>query len=673
MIAVLRALGAPIEGPEDVPDALRERREELARRLVEPVVPAWEGVGSVLLTLPSGRVPEHVRCRLHLEDGSVRSWKAEVSSLHPAPAGEGFLRAAGARAADLALPDPMPFGYHRLEVELGARAGAASVISAPLRAADTLGSGCWGVFAPVYALHRARSWGVGDLSDLAALLEAVRGLEGTLVGTLPLYAAFLKDPAEPSPYSPVSRLFWNELFLDIEALPEVRADAAARRLARSAGVRRELERLRAGELVDHGGVMDVKRRVLEGAARALLSRPSARRDAFEAFGRQRPRLEDYARFRAAGERWGVDWRRWPGPPRDGRLDGSEVDPDAVGYHRYVQWAAEEQLGSLARGALYLDLPLGVHPDGYDVWRERDAFAFGVSAGAPPDDFFPLGQDWGFPPPHPERIREQGYAYQIECLRHAMRHAGAMRVDHVMGLHRLYVVPHGDPADRGAYVRHRPEEWYAILSLESHRAGTTVVGEDLGTVPPGVRSSLRRYGVLGSHVLQMEIDPDRAPPLREPPARSLASLNTHDMPPFAAFWRGLDIAQRVAHGLLSEAEAAAERERRARLREAVTAQLRSEGHLRSRRPSDGEVLAACLAALASSPAAAVVVSLEDLLGETRAQNLPGVAAHPSWRRRTAVPLDEAIGSDGVADRLRLVGSLRRDAASAGRTERTARRA
>jgi len=669
LVAVLRALGAPLDSPEEVPEALRERREELARRPVEPVTPVWEGLGSIALNLPPGRAPERVRCRLDLEDGTARSWTADVSSLRRSSARS--LGAAGGATVVLPLPGRLPLGYHRLEVELGARRGAALVISAPVRAAHTLPPGCWGVFVPLHALHRARGWGVGDLADLATLAGSVGELGGTLVGTLPLYAAFLRDHVEPSPYSPVSRLFWNELFLDVEALPEVRADPEARRLMGSAAFRREVDRLRAGDLVDHAAVMALKRRVLEPGARALLSGSSARREALEGFGRGRPRLEDYARFRAAGERWGADWRRWPGPPRDGRLRGTEVDPAAVGYHRYVQWATEEQLGGLGRSSLYLDLPLGVNPDGYDVWRDRDAFALGVSAGAPPDAFFPGGQDWGFPPPHPERIREQGYAYHAECLRHAMRHAGALRIDHAMGLHRLYWVPHGFPADRGAYVRHRPEEWYAIVSLESHRAGTTVVGEDLGTVPAGVRSSMRRHGVLRSHVLQFDADPDRSPPLSEPPARSLASLNTHDMPPFASFWRGLDIAERVAHGLLAASEAGVEQERRARLRDAVIEHLRAAGHLRSRRPGEGEVLSACLAVLAASPAEAVVVALEDLWGETRAQNLPGVAEHPSWRRRAAHPVEEALGLPEVADRLRLVGALRREAASAGAGRRMGR--
>lgn len=666
LIAVLRALGAPVEGPGDVLDALRERREELARRLVEPVTPVWVGrPARVALTPPPRRPVRRVGCRLEHEDGSVRTWRVDVSSLRPA-----------GRTVELDLLDPLPPGYHRLEVELGRRSATTLVICAPPRVADPLPPRCWGVFAPVHALHRTRSWGVGDLSDLGELLASVGELGGDLVGTLPLYAAFLGEPVEPSPYSPVSRLFWNELFLDVEALPEVRSSPQAQRLLGSASFGRGLERLRSGGLVDHGAVIELKRRVMTPAALALLAGPSTRRDALEAFGREHPRLQDYARFRAAGERWGRDWRAWPGPPRDGRLEAADVDPELVAYHRYVQWAAEDQFASLSRSGrdrLYLDLPLGVHPDGYDVWRERDAFALGVSAGAPPDDFFPGGQDWGAPPPAPDGIREQGYRYQIECIRHAMRHAGAIRVDHVMGLHRLYWVPQGFPADRGAYVRYRPQEWYAIFALESHRSGAAVVGEDLGTVPPGVRAALRRHGVLRSHVLQMEADPDRTPPLPDPPVRSLASLNTHDMPPFSAFWRGIDIDQRAAQGVLSEAEAEAERARRGRIRDSVTAYLLAEGRLPAGHVDEGAILSGCLAALAASPARAVMVSLEDLWGETRAQNMPGVPGYPSWRRRTAHPLGVAFGMPEVADRLRLVGTLRRDAASPRRMPRTARRA
>jgi len=653
LIAVLRALGAPVEGPADVPGALRERREELARRLLEPVAVACAGAPArVDLRAPARRTPERVACRLELEDGSARTWTPDPATL---PTGD--------RCFELALPEPLPLGYHRLEVEVDRRTATTLVIRAPSGVADPLPAGCWGLFAPVHALHRSGGWGVGDLTDLGELLGWVGELGGSLVGTLPLFATFLEPPADPSPYAPVSRRFWNELFLDVEALPDVRGKA--RDLVRSPALRAELAALSSGELVDHARAMAAKRRVLELAAREL---DGARRDALDAHARERPDLEDYARFRAAGERWGRDWRVWPGPARDGRLEAADVDPAIVGYHRYVQWATEEQLASVAAGGgLYLDLPLGVHPDGYDAWRDRDAFALGVSVGAPPDAFFEAGQDWGTPPPHPDRLREQGYRYPIGCLRRSMRLAGALRIDHAMGLHRLYWVPHGFPADRGVYVRSRPEEWYAIVCLESHRAGTAVVGEDLGTVPPGVRAALRRHGILRSHVLQMEADPDRRPPFPPPPARSLASLNTHDTAPFAAFWRGLDVDRRIAFGLLDAAGAEAERARRARLRGAVIAHLRSTRHLAEGREDEAAVLEACLAALASSPARVVIVSLEDLWGETRPQNLPGVPEPANWRGRMAHPLEAARGMPEVADRLRRVASLRRATAPIGQAD------
>ena len=667
MLAVLSALGAPLERPADIADALRERRDELARRVLEPVTVAWEGESATIaLGQSAGRGSERIECRLELEDGTARTWVADPSSLAPsrerAPSQDG--------AIELVLPEGLPSGYHRIEVELGERSASATVLSAPSRVANTLSPGAWGVFAPLHALHRASGWGVGDLADLGELQGRVRELGGSLVGTLPLFAAFLRDPTEPSPYSPVSRLFWNELFVDVEAVPEVRSDPRAVEIIGSTAFRRGLERLRAGELVDPAAVMKHKRELLEAAARALRSSPSERRDAFDRFCVERPRVHDYARFRAAGERWGVDWRRWPMPSRDGRLSDADVDVEAAAYHRYVQWIAEVQIAALSSpgpGCLYLDLPVGVHPDGYDVWRERATFAPGVSAGAPPDDLFAGGQDWGFPPPHPERIREQGYRYLIECLRHAMRHAAALRVDHVMGLHRLYWVPHGSPAGAGVYVRYRPDEWYAILSIESHRAGATVVGEDLGTVPAPVRTSMRRRGLLRSSVLEMEVDPDRSPPIRSPRG-SLASLNTHDLPPFAAFWRGLDIDRRVALGLTTDAEAEAERRRRERVRDALTGYLRTAGFLEPGASGGGAVLSACLSYLAASPAEAVVVGLEDLWGETRAQNQPGVTNPGNWRRRAAYPLDSAWELPEVSERLRSVAALRRGG-SVGRSVAT----
>ncbi|MFB3738754.1 MAG: 4-alpha-glucanotransferase [Candidatus Velamenicoccus archaeovorus] len=661
-LAVLRALGSPVDRPEDVPEAVQERRDALRGRLLEPVTVAWDGVARPLeLRLPARPARATVSLRLELEDGDVREWGRRIDRLVPLPTvpeDPPLVRRVSLDALD--RPGPLPLGYHRLTAELGGRSSTCLLIAAPVRAGVGLPDGAWGVFAPLFTLRSGRDWGVGDLTTLEGFLGWVEGLGGRVAGTLPLFAAFLRDPVEPSPYSPVSRLFWNELFVDVERVPDLAGSESARRLARSARTRRAVQRLRGLDLVAYGEVAALKRSVLEVLAREVHASRSARRDALEAFAREHPALDDYARFRAAGERWGVDWRAWPGPPRDGRLEPADVDEDAWRYHRYVQLVTDEQLAAVRTSSgepgLYLDVPLGVHPDGYDVWRERESFALEASAGAPPDDFFPGGQDWGFPPLHPERIREDGYRYPIACLRRAMSRAAAVRIDHVMALHRLYWVPHGFPADQGVYVAYHPEEWYAILALESHRAGTTVVGEDLGTVPRAVRAAMRRHGLLRSYVLQMEAGPDRAPPA--PPRRSLAVVNTHDMVPFAGWWRGRDVEERRALGWLSEREADAERERRAAVRERLVEALRSLGLLSDRRPAERDVLRASLSFLASSPARVVVAGLEDLWGETEPQNRPGVAGAGSWRRRGRHALEDLARLPRVADTLAEVGARRR---------------
>jgi 4-alpha-glucanotransferase len=342
-----------------------------------------------------------------------------------------------------------------------------------------------------------------------------------------------------------------------------------------------------------------------------------------------------------------------------------VDPDAVAYHLLAQRVCEEQVTELARRArahgpgLYLDMPLGVHPDGYDVWRHRSAFATGVSIGAPPDDFFPGGQDWAIPPLHPERVREDGYAYPIACLRHAFRHAGVARLDHAIGLHRQYWVPHGAPADRGVFVRFPHEEWYAAISLEAHRSGTIVVGEDLGTVPKEIRRAMDRHRLLRCYVLELETLPERRPPVPDPPAGSLSSLNTHDLPTFAAYWRGADIEERRADGFLAPGEVAEEARRRQLMRADVVAVLAGAGLLRTGEADDERaVLGALLEWLGASASRLVVVNLEDVWGELRPQNVPGTSDRPNFRRRAAWSLERLRDSEAALAMLRRVDAARR---------------
>ncbi len=309
--------------------------------------------------------------------------------------------------------------------------------------------------------------------------------------------------------------------------------------------------------------------------------------------------------------------------------------------------------------LYFDLPLGVHPLGYDVWRHRDAFALEASGGAPPDSVYPYGQDWGFPPLHPENIRAQGYRYVIDYLRHNLTYADMLRVDHMMGLHRQFWLPRGMDAWHGAYVRYRADELYAILALESCRHRCVIIGEDLGTVPPYVRPAMARHGVRRMFILQYAlVDSSIKPPGRVPEG-SLVALNTHDMPPFAAFWQGDDFTQRLKLGLLDKNSAAKEKLARRPIKGALVKYLRRKGFLTGASPGTREVVRACLAYLSASPAGVVLVNLEDLWLETEPQNVPSIHdKYPNWRRRARYRLEEIFKIKEITGMLGEVDQLRK---------------
>jgi 4-alpha-glucanotransferase len=376
------------------------------------------------------------------------------------------------------------------------------------------------------------------------------------------------------------------------------------------------------------------------------------------FLRTHPDVEDYARFRATTERRGGVWPEWPARLREGRLRQGDYSPASARYHEFVQWLATEQLSAVAGAAdgrgvrLYLDLPLGAHPAGYDVWRQPELFATGASAGSPPDAFFTGGQLWNFPPVRPERSRAEGHRYFGSCLRHHMRPAGMLRIDHVMSLHRLFWVPEGHAADDGVYVRYPADELYAVVCLESWRQRCVVVGEDLGTVARDVRPAMKRSGLRGTFVLPYGRSSNPRRPLESMKARGVAALRTHDMPTFAAFWRGLDIGRRVKLGHLAPGDAPRHREARRTLRAAWTRDLRRGGWLGPKDPGTAEALRACLAFLADGTADVVLVDLEDLWGETEPHNVPGTSGDwPNWRRKARHPL-EALGTlRKVADALR----------------------
>jgi 4-alpha-glucanotransferase len=516
-------------------------------------------------------------------------------------AGEEPLRASKTRKAEPVAvawdgkfgSETLPFGYHVRDKTL--------IISAPHQAFAPPRT--WGVFAPLYAMRTQRSWGAGDLGDLRAYRERVGS---GIIATLPMLAIDIDDP---SPYSPLSRLFWNELYLDLERLPEF--DLADRDDATIAA-------LQSSDRVDYAGVMREKRRVLARMLTRFRPDPGYERLAKNA--------RDYAKFRAQAEATGAE-----------------------DYHLYVQYRMAQQMRDAATG-LYLDFPLGVNPNGYDAWRYASSFARGVTIGAPPDLFFTKGQNWGFAPLHPNAIRNQHYDYFRACVAHHAAHASVLRIDHVMGLHRLFWIPAGAEPKDGVYVRYREEEMYAIVVLESNRHRCAIVGEDLGTVPQYVPAMMKKHGLRRMFVVQYEEK------IEDPPAPSVASVNTHDMPTFAGFWQARDIDERVTQGLLNKRAARKEREKRRQVRQKMTAFLKARGLLQN--DDARSTLDALLRFLAASSAEIVLVNLEDLWLETEPQNRPGLPER-SWRQKFMFTLERMMRDPVVAATLRSVGERRRE--------------
>jgi 4-alpha-glucanotransferase len=663
LMAVLGALGVPVGGVADIPEALRAVRASRAGRVMEPVLVQWLGERrSVHLVLPAGTALDLGGHELELEDGTVR--RRPLSRTGWSRTARDEVDGRTLDSYELPLDGggmALPSGYHRLTVHAPQPVATALVIVAPTCPLPALG---WGTFLPLHALRTEHDRGVGTYTDLGRLAEWTGQVGGALVGTLPLYPVFLEEPVDPSPYRPVTKLGLSELYIDPTGLPELEIAPAARRLLASDAVRQEVDASRASRFVDHGRVMATLRSVLAPMAEALFATSSERRSELEAFAAARPELAAYARFRSAFDRLGSPWTGWSAA--EVAVADRGTGDDVEHFHLYVQWVAEQQLAAVSApggAGLYLDVPIGVHPSGFDPWWQPHAFATGASGGAPPDAFFSGGQNWGFPPLHPEGLRDEGYRYLIAQMRQAFRHADAVRVDHIMGLDRLYWLPDGSDQGEGAYVQYRHEEMRAVVALEASRAGTAVVGEDLGTVPDRVRSAMAHDGMLRSWVFQFETSP--TDPLPVAPEWSLASWGTHDLPRFAAYWDGADIDDRERSGAVDRAAADQERTEREANKLALQAALNLDGH--GRGDDAGELLGACLLHMAAGPALLVLVDLEDLWLEREPQNRPGTGPEvPNWRLRAAKTLERAAGDADVVGLLRAVDGIRKELITVGPT-------
>ena len=442
------------------------------------------------------------------------------------------------------LPTNVPVGYH----ELAPTGGSAStkLIVTPGQCHLPSGLRTWGWSAQVYAVRSRSSWGIGDLGDLRRLGEWAESMGAGMVLINPLNAALPVLPQEASPYSPSSRRYRNPLYLRIEDVPGIqRIEADLRQLAASARALnddRQINRDRVFQLK-----LDALRKlwVLFGE------------DAdFDRFQRDEgPSLDQFALFNVLVEVHGADWRRWPSGYR--RPDAKDMPrfaqehADRVRFHKWLQWLLDRQLAHAAEPtALMQDLPVGFSPNGADAWTWQDLVALDCSIGAPPDLFNKKGQDWGLPPFIPHKLRQAAYEPFIQTVRATMRHTGGLRIDHVMGLFRLWWVPQNGPPKNGAYVRYRADDLLGIIALESQRAGAVVVGEDLGTVEEGVRARMAECDMLSYRLLWFE---ETAP--ADYPEKALAAITTHDLPTLAGIWTGADVELQRRSGLKPDKVAA----------------------------------------------------------------------------------------------------------------------
>lgn len=638
--AIIRSLGWEVVTPqeaEELAEAIKEKNAQLPS-----VVVAWEGrMGDLEMSSSyfPGKMDGDIPCEVELISGE---WGGDGSS------GERFAlrwerrekNGGDVRILRLSSLSSIPFGYWWLKLRWRDEERRLFLLSAPCsvyqgeREERPLR---WGIWAPLFALKGPGEKPIGDLSHLREGLQLLKERGGHIWGTLPLLASSLDKPYHPSPYTPLTRLFWNELYLDLEALPERMKCSPSQEPALKEYGRELRKRSRDRGLVDLKGVYQWKRASIKRFARVFWQNPFPERIRASTSHLPDGLLEAYARFRAVQETRGELWDRWEGELKEGIIREGDFPPEGYQDHLYAQVAMAEQLLALkesAPNALYLDLPLGSHRYGFDTWYFRGLFMRGCSVGAPPDPLAPQGQNWGFPPLHPELLRQRGYDYWRMVLAAHMRFAGLLRLDHIMGLHRLFLIPEGMEAAEGVYLHYPYQELYAVLAIESHRWKCEVVGEDLGTVPDEVREEMTFRGVKRLYILPFEISGDGEPPFKPVPAQSVAQLNTHDLHPFAAWWEGEDIDDMVAGALLDPQEGDRLKKQRSHMVGVLSAYL-------ERKYQGDAPLERVMKLLGESPADLVLLNLQDLVGEREPFNRPGTLHPANWRRQFSLTWEEIV--------------------------------
>jgi 4-alpha-glucanotransferase len=663
VIAVLAALGVEASTPEAVRASLADLEDAPWRDVLPPSTIVRVGSEHhVPVHVPDG---SSVSVWVELESGA-RSNLSQLDTWYPPREVDG--RRLG--RATFLLPSTVPIGWHTLvaELESGRHHAPLAVTPTSLPRPDAhlaRGRG-WGLMAQLYSVRSRQSWGVGDLSDLRELASVAGDLGADFLLINPLHAAEVVAPMTPSPYLPTTRRFFNPLYIRPEDIREVAYLPTQQRTL----IEWSAEDVRAtnGEAgpIDRDAAWSAKKSALEVIFAAPRTR--ARRRAFERFRAQEGLgLENFALWSALSEHYAG--QEWPEEAKDvssplvSRLR-SELS-DRVDFYCWLQWIVDEQLDSAqgtARAAgmgigIMHDLAVGVHPNGADVWSMPDVLAHGVTVGAPPDWFNQQGQDWSQPPWRPDALARLGYAPLRDLVRTILRHAGAVRIDHIIGLFRLWWVPQGMPADQGTYVRYDHEAMIGVLVLEAYRAGAVVIGEDLGTVEPWAREYMKERGILGTSILWFEKTHDGWPlPPQDYRWLALSTVTTHDLPPTAGYLAEEHVALRDRLGLLAESIEKVRMDARIE-RERMLGALADLGLL-PEDPSERQVVEALHRYIVRTPSVLVGVALTDAVGERRTQNQPGTdREYPNWMLPLADGAEHAVLVEDLADTTRLTSLVR----------------
>lgn len=671
---VLQARGISAETESDVAAAVKDIDDAPWRRMLPPVVVTVEGEKAQIFVHVAHGDPVSVRLTTEAGESTPLSQLQVWFDPHEV---DGTL----VGRATFDIPTDVPIGWHTLTAtsepdSMHRSESTCSLVVTPARLSFNdalLERQRTGLLGQLYSIRSDRSWGVGDYADMADLAAVAGRHSFDYLLVNPLHAQRPTPPVEASPYLPTTRRFFDPMYIRIEDIPEV-AYLPRDQYAKIRDSARSFARAnKRTKRIDRDPSFKAKLRALRRIHRVELS--PARRALFDAFcAREGRGLDDFGLWCALAEKFGPDDAVWADraahPETDFVTEFRESAGDRIRFHKWLQWICEEQLGRaqlVARSAgmdigIMHDLAVGVHRHGADAWSLGEALTTGVTVGAPPDNFNQQGQNWNQPPWNPDRLRELGYAPYRDMLRTVLRHAGGVRVDHILGLFRLWWIPEGaDTAADGAYVQYDHEALIGILVLEAERAGAVVVGEDLGVFEPQVQEYLGRRGVFGTSILWFESDDDGPLAPEDYRAQCLTSVTTHDLPPTVGYLRGEHIALRSRLGLL-ERDLDAETEQDAAGREAVL-DLARERSLLSDGASEQDTVEALYRLIQRSPSVLLGVALVDVVGENRIQNQPGTdeTQYTNWRIPLADHRGKAVWVDDLVDHPRmtsLVAALRK---------------